>query len=35
MPKVFSLPYLPRAIEYAGKADTLEIVVVTSMNERG
>jgi alcohol dehydrogenase len=29
-PKVFALPDLTRALEYAGNADSLEIVVVTS-----
>jgi alcohol dehydrogenase len=31
-PKVLSLPDLTRAMEYAGNADSLETVVVTSMN---
>jgi alcohol dehydrogenase len=31
-PKVFALPDLTQAMEYAGNADSLEIVVVTSMN---
>ena len=32
-PKTFSLSDLPRAMEYAAQADSLEIVVVTSMNK--
>jgi len=33
-PKVFSLPDLWQAIEYAGKTESLELAVVTSANSK-